>query len=81
MQMRFRRYFKYRHENRLYTREQARELGKTSLDEGGNNLFVRNGRGWSCWMHLQQCAYGQKYVEDDTYLKARDKAIRKAKEK
>ncbi len=70
-----RRYYKFRHGNRLYTRRQARELGRTNLDEGGNFLLVSNGRGWHCIMHLQKCAYGQRYVEEDAYLRKRDRFI------
>ena len=80
MEIRQRKYFKYRYGNRLYTRRQARGLGKTSLTEGGRDLYVSNGRGWHTFMHLQECAWGQKYVEDDKYLRDRDRFIKTIKE-
>lgn len=73
MQIYSRKFYKFRYSNRLYTREQARKLGKTSLSEDGKTLYVHDGYGWHCFMHLQRCAYGQKYVEEDAYLKKRDK--------
>jgi len=76
MQIRTQRYYKFRYGNRLYTRRQARELGRTSLDGQGRELHVSNGRGWYCIMYLQECARGQKYVEEDAYLKKRDRFVR-----
>ena len=72
--IRAQRYFKFRYRNRLYTRARARELGTTALSEDGKDLHVVNG-GWDCIMHLQECAYGQKYVEEDGWLRRRDKQI------
>ena len=79
MEIRTRRYYKFRHGNRLYTIVQARVLGTTTLSEDGNDLAVRNNRGWSCVMYLQECAYGQKWVEDDAWMKRREKQIARIK--
>ncbi len=73
-----RRYWKFRYGNRLYTRKQAGELGRTFLDEDGTCLHVYS-YGWHCVMHLQECAYGQKYVEEDSYLRKRDRFIEQMK--
>ena len=68
-----RKYYKFRYRNKLYTRVEARKLGRTSLSEDKKTLYVDDGYGWHCFMYLQRCAYGQKYVEEDAYLKKRDK--------
>jgi len=73
--VRWRGYYKFRYGNRLYTRKQARELGRTALTEKGNELHVTNGRGWHTIMRLQKCAWGQKYVDDDKRLRARDRLL------
>ena len=63
-----RKYYKFRYKNRFYNRRQAGELGKTSLSEDGKTLHVF-GCGYHLIMYLQRCAYGQKYVEENEYLK------------
>jgi hypothetical protein len=68
-----RKYFKFRYRNRLYTRKQARELGRTFLSNDSKWLFVFNENGFNCIMYLQRCARGQKYVEEDKYLRDRDR--------
>ena len=81
MEIRRRSYAKFRYSNRLYTRRQAQELGRTSLSEGERDLLVSNRRGWHVVMHLQECAWGQKYVEEDEYLRKRDQYIKAMKER
>lgn len=70
-----RKYYKFQYGNRLYTRAEARALGRTSLNERGNILYVTNFRGWHAFMHEVECKYGQRYVENDKELKRRDKFL------
>ncbi len=77
MEIKQRSYFKFRYGNRFYTRRQAQGLGKISLTEGGRELHVSNGKGWHIVMWLQECAWGQKYVEEDRWLRERESFIRR----
>lgn len=63
MEIEIRKYYKFRYGNKLYTRREAGQFGKTFLTDDGNTLFVINGSGWHCSMYLVECARGQKYYE------------------
>ena len=79
MEIRTRRYYKFRYQNKLMTRAEARQYGHTMLSAGGNELHVRNDGGWHTVMYLQECARGQKYVENDGYLRKRDNFVNSLK--
>ncbi len=75
MEIRIQRFYKFRYKNKLFTRAEARQYGHTMLSADGNELHVHNNRGWHTVMYLQECARGQKYVEDDEYLRKRDNFV------
>ena len=72
---------KYRHGNRLYTRVQARELGRIIFQEDDKALLVvPHNAAPAFWMHLFRAKWGQKYVEEDEHLRKRDRFLRKMKD-
>lgn len=79
MEIRTRHYYKFRYQNKLLTRVEARQYGRTTLSPDGNDLHVNNGHGWHTVMYLQECVRGQKYVEDDGYLRKRDNFVKQLK--
>lgn len=63
--MNTKKYYKFRYENKLYSRLEASKLGKTRLSKDGKNLRVFDNKGFECTMILQECKYGQKYVDEN----------------
>ena len=62
--MKMKKYYKFRYENKLYSRFEASHLGKTRLSKDGKILRVFNNDGLDCKMILTECNYGQKYVNE-----------------
>lgn len=79
METKTRWFYKFRYQNKLLTRAEAQQYGHTMLSADGNDLYVYNDSGWCTVMHLQECARGQKYVEEDEYLRKRDNFIKQLK--